>query len=254
MGISQLIKKIFVKTSYGIWGKGIIDELPMPMKEQKEWDAFINLSFSQEGEDLVLYRLLGHQTKGLYVDVGAHHPYRFSNTFKFYLLGWRGINIDPLPGSKKILDEKRPGDINIEAGVLNRNGEALTYYMFQDPAYNTFDETVAAQRQLPGSDYIFLEKKQIACYRLADILEKHLPKNTSIDFLSIDVEGMDLEVLQSNNWELYRPRYIIAESLSTKLAEEFNAPISVFLQQQGYELTAKTANSLLFTDKQQNQQ
>ncbi|MEI7737020.1 MAG: FkbM family methyltransferase, partial [Ferruginibacter sp.] len=176
-----------------------------------------------------------------------------SNTFKFYQLGWNGINIDPLPGSKALFDEKRPLDTNIEAGILNRNGETLTYYMFQDAAYNTFDETVAAERQLPSSDCMLLEKKQIPCYRLADVLDKHLPKNTSIDFLTIDVEGMDLEVLQSNNWVIYRPCFIVAESLSTRLAEEFNAPIAVFLQQQGYELIAKTANSLLFTNKQQIQ-
>lgn len=57
-------------------------------------------AYSQEGEDLVLNRIFGEQATGYYVDVGAHHPFRFSNTAIFYKKGWCGINIDPLPGSK----------------------------------------------------------------------------------------------------------------------------------------------------------
>ena len=122
MGISKALRDFYVKLGFRVWGKQLKENWPFPGRPYEDWDQFVNLSFSQEGEDLVLYRLLGHQTKGVYVDVGAHHPYRFSNTFKFYLLGWSGINIDPLPGSKQLLDEKRPRDINLEAGILNRNG------------------------------------------------------------------------------------------------------------------------------------
>ena len=58
------------------------------------WDIWINYSYSQEGEDMVLKRIFDKQTKGFYIDVGAHHPKRFSNTYNFYLKGWKGINID----------------------------------------------------------------------------------------------------------------------------------------------------------------
>ena len=69
------------------------------------YDKFINRhyqkSYAQEGEDLILYRMIyGKIDKGFYVDVGAHHPKRFSNTYFFYRKGWRGINVEPMPGSK----------------------------------------------------------------------------------------------------------------------------------------------------------
>ena len=63
----------------------------------------IQYSFSQEGEDLVLARIFEGKKNGFYVDIGAHHPTRFSNTHYFYRRGWSGINIDAMPGSMKNL-------------------------------------------------------------------------------------------------------------------------------------------------------
>jgi hypothetical protein len=64
----------------------------------QEPEPYLNQSYSQEGEDMVLYRTFETVKEGFYVDVGAHHPDRFSNTYKFYKQGWRGINIDAMPG------------------------------------------------------------------------------------------------------------------------------------------------------------
>src|SRR6185437_4393165 len=83
---------------------------------------FLNCSFSQEGEDLVLAREFEGKTKGFFVDVGAHHPIRFSNTFKFYLQGWRGINIDAMPGSIAFHARVRLEDINLEVPISNVAG------------------------------------------------------------------------------------------------------------------------------------
>ena len=83
--------------------------------------------YSQEGEDILLSRIFGEQTEGFYVDVGAHHPRRFSNTCFFYKRGWRGINIDALPGSMKVFQKLRPHDINLELAVSERE-QVLTYY------------------------------------------------------------------------------------------------------------------------------
>src|SRR5690349_18351333 len=79
-------------------------------------------SYSQEGEDMVLRRVFEHKAHGFYVDVGAHHPMRFSNTYFFYRRGWRGINIDARPGSKREFDRARPRDINVECGVAQVAG------------------------------------------------------------------------------------------------------------------------------------
>lgn len=83
---------------------------------------FATKCYSQEGEDLLLSRILGDKKDGFYVDVGAHHPFRFSNTYLLYKQGWRGINIDAMPGSMKLFNRFRPRDINIECGVASGGG------------------------------------------------------------------------------------------------------------------------------------
>ena len=104
-----------------------------------------NNSYSQEGEDLILHKIFPDKKNGFYVDIGAHHPFRFSNTYYFYRKGWRGVNIDAAPGSMKLFNKYRSRDINIEAAISNKI-ETLTYYKFNDPALNTFDKDLAQTR------------------------------------------------------------------------------------------------------------
>src|SRR5689334_15261611 len=86
-------------------------------------------SYSQEGEDMILARVFENQKSGFYVDVGAHHPWRFSNTYMFYRRGWRGLNIDAMPDSMSRFRKARPRDINVEIPVL-REEAVLNYYQF----------------------------------------------------------------------------------------------------------------------------
>jgi len=131
-----------------------------------------SLCYSQEGEDLILDRLLEHRAEGFYVDVGAHHPVRFSNTYLFYRRGWRGINIDAMPGSMRKFERVRPHDINIECGVADNTGR-LTYYRFDEPALNTFDATEAQLKNKPP--YRLLDTLEVSVERLDSLLERHLP-------------------------------------------------------------------------------
>jgi len=245
MGINNTLKKLYVKFGYRLWGESLWNVWPFTQRVINEWDNYVNLSFSQEGEDLILSRLMGDKKNGFYIDIGAHHPYRFSNTFKFYLQGWRGINFDPLPGSKLLLDSARKRDINLEVGVSNLDGVSLKYFMFNEPAFNTFNEEIAIERK-NDENLIFLEEKQIVCYPLSELLSRYLPPLTKIDFLTIDVEGMDFDVLMSNNWELYKPYCIVVESFNSILKDDFQSNIYNLLNSLKYELISKTANSLIF--------
>jgi hypothetical protein len=101
------------------------------------WHPWVNRSWSQEGEDMALRRVFEKEKIGFYVDVGAHHPKRFSNTYFFYRMGWNGINIDAMPGSMKEFDKYRGRDINLELGVAKQEG-ILNSYVFNEPALNTF--------------------------------------------------------------------------------------------------------------------
>lgn len=203
------------------------------------------LSFSQEGEDLILNRIFERQKTGFYVDVGAHHPFRFSNTSLLYRKrkgGWTGMNIDPLPGTKKLFDKYRPRDINLEVGVASCSGK-LTYYMFNEPALNTFDLSVARCRD--QGDYKLIETKDVPVLPLSEILKAHLPGNQSIDFLTIDAEGLDFEILKSNNWEKYAPRVVVIEVLACgRIEDVLVSPSVLFLKKYGYSVIAKTINSV----------
>ena len=173
-----------------------------------------NICYSQNGEDLILNRFLDNKKEGFFVDVGAHHPIRFSNTYLFYKKGWTGINIDAMPGSMTQFNKIRPKDINIEIGVGLKNDQ-LTFYQFNESALNTFSKKEALSKNKDG--YEIIKSNLVQVESLENLLDKYMPKNTKIDFLNIDVEGKDEEVLISNNWEKYNPNYILVEILRENL-------------------------------------
>lgn len=207
-------------------------------------DGYETKSYSQEGEDMILRRLFGEQTRGFYVDVGAHHPSRYSNTYYFYKQGWRGINIDAMPGSMRLFRKLRPRDINLEIAISDSN-HVLTYYMFNDPAANSFSKGLSEKRHRKEK-YRIIDEIEIVPSPLSEALDTYLPENVEIDFLSVDVEGMDFQVLKSNNWIKYKPKVILTESLSFSLSELSTSEIYEFLINKGYRLFAKTVNTLFF--------
>jgi FkbM family methyltransferase len=210
-----------------------------------EWfPSYSRDSYSQEGEDLVLERFLEGRRSGFYVDVGAHHPMRFSNTYRLYRRGWRGLNIDANPGSMDIFRRVRPRDINVEAAISAGNGQ-LTYYVFNDPALNTFD----AERALAlNSDiYHIVKEVNVSTRPLRELLDQYVPKGVPIDLLTIDVEGFDLQVLESNDWDRYIPEFVLIECLGVSdLAQAYDDPAAKFLLSKGYRAVSRMLNTLLF--------
>jgi len=201
-------------------------------------------SFAQEGEDLILARIFEGQKTGFYVDVGAHHPLRFSNTYLLYRRGWRGINIDANPGSKAAFDLIRPRDQNLELGIAG-SAVTSTFYVFDEPAINTFDPKIAKHNIKVG--YRLLKTQKIPLLTLSTILRKYLIGKT-IDLLSIDVEGLDAAVIHSMDWR-YKPKVIVVEALGSDLENIHKAKIYQLITKHGYHLFAKTANSLIFLIK-----
>lgn len=232
--MKELIKKIL--------GKKVALKLYMLKKEFI--DGFTTKIYSQEGEDIILSEFFPGQTYGFYVDIGAHHPMRFSNTYMFYKRGWRGINIDAMPGSMKAFNRKRFRDINLEMGVSGKEGE-MTYYMFDDFALNGFSKDLSKDRD-KNSNFEILKERKIKTYPLSKILDEYLPENQKIDFMSIDVEGLDLMVLKSNNWGKYLPSYILVESIGDDIESIIKNPIYLFLKKKQYTIVAKTYRTLIF--------
>lgn len=203
-------------------------------------------AYSQEGEDLVLLRYLDYRRDGFFVDVGAHHPFRFSNTCLLYRMGWRGVNIDALPGSMRLFKKHRPRDINIEAAVGLAAGVAR-YFMFNEPALNTFDPELAKERQAPP--WRLIDEIDIPVRPLREILMEVVPAGQKIDLLTVDAEGRDYDVLRSNDWGRFRPGIVLAETRGRHFEDLSNDPIAVFLHSLGYAAVAKTYNTTFLMDR-----
>lgn len=204
------------------------------------------ISHAQEGEDLALLRYFRNRQGGFYVDVGAHHPMRFSNTWAFYQRGWSGINIDPLPGTADVFSRLRPRDVTLETGVSDQAGELL-YHRFHEPAYNTFSSTVAQAAEAKGAKPLCTLR--IPVDTLTSILDRHLPPGRGIDFLTIDVEGLDEAVLRSLDFTKYRPEVLVVEMIGADLEEALSTGIYQLLRGLGYRAYAKTGNSVILVDK-----
>lgn len=174
---------------------------------------------------------------GFYVDIGAHHPFRFSNTYALYKAGWSGINIDPMPKSMEKFRRFRPRDINLEIAI-GASQDIKPYYIFEERALNTFDESLAR-------DYARLSRLvdviSIPCYPINAILARYA--SAPIDLLSIDVEGQDMAILSTLDFAVYAPRVVLAESFSQDLMRD---PLVSFMQTKGYNLLAKTTRTCIF--------
>ena len=189
---------------------------------------------------------------GFVVDIGAYDPIRFSNTYSLYQSGWKGINIDPRKDCMKKFDLFRKNDINLNIGISDKPGE-LVYYAFEEPAYNTVDEErgefVINQGYSP-----LIDKYKVDVLTLKDVLEKYLPLGQKIDFLALDVETFEINVLKSNDWDKYRPYFIAMESLMNyqngyDIAKIDEDAAVKFLLNRDYKMVGKLRNKIFFIDK-----
>lgn len=196
--------------------------------------------FSQSGEDAILekifYKKLRAKNPGFYVDVGAYHPYKDSNTYLFYLNGWRGINIDARPGSMKPFNACRPRDINLENGVGISEGHHIYYLIDNNSTMNSFSKQNLIEL---GMDHLIKKEISLKVSPLRSILGQYARHFKKIDFLNIDAEGMDYEIILSNDWQKYRPEVIAVEMKCVDL-EIMNNNTAKYLINLDYIAIAKT--------------
>ncbi len=226
------------------------------MQKAKEYlkiflNRYCNQSFSQEGEDRVLNRFFENQKDGFYIEVGAHHPFRFSNTALFYEKGWKGLTIDPNPDVAKLFQQFRSRDRHLQMGVGKQN-EPLKFYQFEESALNTFSEEVYSKRIKEG--FKLARTLEIPVMSLKNIFEKNhefLPK--TIHFMSVDVEGFDEEVLASNDWQKYRPQIVVVEIFAKNIEEVINSNSYKIMKEAGYEFHGRSFWSCFFIDKKEHE-
>jgi len=202
--------------------------------------------FGQEGEDILLTRIFGNRANGFFVDIGAHHPTRFSNTYMLSLNGWSGINIDANQHSINQFELTRSRDINI-CSSIGENDESRKYFCFAESALNTFDEEIAQMYVHNGHKIDRIESLKTT--KLGVLLDANVKPGTLIDLLNIDVEGLELEVIRSNDWSKYAPVVVVVEILNVTVAQAIEHEVTKIIQTYGYVLSSKLFNSCIYVKR-----
>jgi FkbM family methyltransferase len=179
-------------------------------------------------------------SKAFYVDIGAYDPIRMSNTYSFYLNGGHGILVEPDHALCAKSRRKRPRDTVIEAGIGLERG-TRTFYEFKEKTLSTFSEEDAEVAKKRGCPMIGTREVKVMTF--ADVIAEN--KVTNIDVLSIDVEGLDLEILKSIDYEKIHPKIICTE---TKRYDQDipgdKTEAASFLKGKGYMLIYSLVNSI----------
>jgi FkbM family methyltransferase len=188
------------------------------------------ISYAQRFEDLYLMRCLGTRSEGFYIDIGSGHPVYDNTSFAFYLQGWRGVTVEPNPWLAHLSRAVRPRDRHIEAVVGTASGEATFHLVDDFHGLSTVIESHArsARTQFGKASQAIV----VPMTTLAELCEQHAPR--PIDFLKVDVEGAEHDVLLNGNWQKHRPKVVVVEALAPYTLAPAWQGWEPFLERHGY--------------------
>jgi len=201
--------------------------------------------FSQFGEDIVLDNIFGHKKGGVYVDVGCFHPKHWSNTYLMHKRQWTGINIDIDEFKVQMFNIARKNSTNVCSAVSNEEKD-INYYCSRDYSpVNTLDQNFAEgmTAQKPRVNY---ELKRTKSRMLDKIILETKFCETEIDLLTIDVEGHELPVLQSLNFQVYKPKVLVIELHQEQIEDILKTELYEFIIAKQYSLYSWVKPSLIF--------
>ena len=189
------------------------------------------ISYAQNHEDVLLDRAFQGQETGFYIDVGANDPVTLSVTKHFSMRGWRGINIEPGTAPHRRLCADRPKDVNLNVGIAAESGELTLFECPENDALSTCSAVQAEEHRVAGLKIV---PRTVPVQTLDEICRNHV--RVPIDFLTIDVEGFEREVLTGANLSHWRPRVVVVEATRPSTSEESHAEWQSMLIDAGYEL------------------
>lgn len=205
-------------------------------------DAYSLEVHSQDGEELFLREEFFGVNEGFYVDVGAYHPMRFSNTLWAYMRGWKGINIEPNCDNYRLFNLMRPNDINVNVGISNVKSK-MKYFQFDAAGLNTFDKE-RADLLVKQNDYKLIDIREVEVIPLQELLDQYDVNH--IDFLDIDVEGKELEVIKSIDFKRMDIKLLLIEQLAMNLEAVLNSEIASVLKGYGYHPVSKFDRTVVY--------
>jgi FkbM family methyltransferase len=176
--------------------------------------SIYRVSYAQNKEDIILSGFFTGFKSGFYVDVGANHPDTLSITKYFYEQGWHGINIEPNEDLCKLIQAQRPRDINLNVGAADTPGELTLRSYPNGDGLSSFSKEAQQQYQKEGNEYrrntLEYEDRTVKVMTLKQVFEEN--QVDAINFINIDVEGFEYNVIEGNDWEKYRPQVICIEA------------------------------------------
>ena len=167
------------------------------------------ISYSQNFEDIMLWRALKSVEKGFYIDVGAFSPDADSVTRLFYEKGWTGINIEPNPLFLNSLKDRRPRDLNLPFAV-SETSCFKEFHISENPGLSTLSDSVASEHRQKLN--LAFKKINVEVISLVDVWNRYISINSPVHFLKVDVEGSELAVLRGNDWRCNRPWIVVVEA------------------------------------------
>ena len=212
------------------------------------------LSYAQMGEDIIVEQLF--HSVGIrfptYLEIGTNHPKFGNNTYKLYRKGCRGVLIEAAPSLIPLIKRTRPKDKVLNIGVGESGGHSMKFFMFAQSAINTFDPKEADIRKSQGE--AIKDIVDIPIRVINAVLAEHFP--TRPDFLSIDIEGLDLPVLKTLDVQTYPIPVVCVETcqFSQTHIKETDQEIVSFMESIGYAVYANTYINTIFVNKDWFQQ
>jgi len=204
-------------------------------------------TYSQDLEDVFINEYFKNKNYGFYIDIGCYHPIKYSNTALLYNRGWKGINIDMNSTSIDLFNIARNRDINICSAISSTNKQVTQFIDHSYSPVNTIDKKYSDIISKKLSIKPFIEKK-IQTYTLSQVLKKYKVLLNQVDFLNIDVEAHDYEVLKGIDFVKIKPKIICIEieNFSSKLNFE---KINNYLKKYNYIFIKKIGLNGFFEKK-----
>ena len=206
------------------------------------YEKYSKKSYSLSNIDVVIDYMFKDIKKGIYIDIGCNHPIKYNNTYLLHKRGWCGINVDADKTSIKLFKKYRKNDHNIRSIVSNNTDIKKLYYYHDRSAINTLSKELVDKRSTKPQKII--EEKSIT---LNMIIENSPFKDKKINFLTIDIEGHEHNVLKNFNFSKYKIDLIVVEFLEKKLdiVEIFNQSIDSVIKSNIYNLLTKNDYKLV---------